>query len=65
MHALGRGLAAAVTKGFEITWLVEKKCDRCGTEGPVSPVPVTQRGISTNKATGFDALLCQACRQEV
>ena len=65
MHALGRGLAAAVTKGFEITWLVEKKCDRCGTEGPVSPVPVTQRGISTNKPTGFDALLCQPCRQEV
>jgi hypothetical protein len=65
MHALGRGLAAAITKGLDVVWLVEKKCDRCGTEGPVAPVPVTQRGGATRSATGFDALLCQACRQEV
>jgi len=65
MHALGRGLAAAASKGLEINWLIEKECDRCKTPGPISPVPVTQRGISTSKPTGFDAMLCQACRQEV
>ena len=65
MHALGRGLAAAITKGLDVAWLIEKKCDRCGTEGPVAPVPVTQRGISTSSATGFDALLCAVCRQSV
>jgi len=65
MHALGRGLAAAITKGLDVVWTIEKKCDRCGAEGPISPVPVTQRGISTNAATGFDALLCGECRQTV
>ena len=65
MHALGRGMAAATTKGIKFAWLVEPVCDRCKKQGPLSPVPVTQRGISTSQATGFDALLCAECRQEV
>lgn len=65
MHALGRGLAAAVNKNKKVTWLVDMVCDRCKAEGPVSPVPVTQRGVAMSKATGFDALLCRACRTEV
>lgn len=65
MHALGRGMAAATTKGIKFNWLVEPECDRCKKQGPLSPVPVTQRGISTSQATGFDALLCADCRQEV
>lgn len=65
LHALGRGLAAAAAKGIEVRWLVEMKCDRCGKAGPISPVPVTQRGIAVNEATGFDALLCADCRTEV
>lgn len=65
MHALGRGLLAASRDGHRVEWLVPRQCDRCGTEGPVSPVPVTQRGVAVNEATGFDALLCNKCRMEV
>ena len=64
-HALGRGLAAAVDKGIKVKWIVDMKCDRCQKEGQVSPVPVTQRGFATFEATGYDALLCSVCRQEV
>lgn len=65
MHALGRGLFVAARDGHQVEWLVERKCDRCGTEGPVSPVPVTQQGVAVNEATGFDALLCNDCRTKV
>ena len=65
LHALGRGLQASVTKQISVAWLVEMICDRCKTEGPVSPVPVTQRGIAVSHATGYDALLCKDCREEV
>ena len=65
MHALGRGLVAAAKDGHRVEWLIEKKCDRCGSEGPVSPVPVTQRGVAVSEPTGFDALLCAKCRTEV
>lgn len=65
MHALGRGLAAAMEKGISVRWLIEMKCDRCQKPGPVSPVPVTQRGIAVPDATGYDALLCADCRTAV
>ena len=65
MHALGRGIAAALEKNLKVNWLIEMKCDRCKKEGPVSPVPVTQSGFSVDYATGFDALLCRECREAV
>jgi hypothetical protein len=65
LHALGRGVQVSVKAGHEITWLVPMQCDRCKTEGQVSPVPVTQRGVAVNEPTGFDALLCRKCREEV
>jgi hypothetical protein len=65
MHALGRGLASAIEKGNKVSWLVDMQCDRCGKEGPVSPVPVTQTGFSTAYPTGYDKLLCSECRLEV
>lgn len=65
LHALGRGLKAAHEAGKTVEWLVEAKCDRCLTPGQVSPVAVTQRGIVVQAATGFDALLCRKCREEV
>lgn len=65
LHALGRGLKAAHEAGKSVEWLVEAKCDRCGTEAQVSPVAVTQRGIVVQSATGFDALLCRKCREQV
>lgn len=65
LHALGRGIQAALKAGHDVDWLVDKQCDRCGTEGPVSPVPVTQRGVAVNEPTGFDALLCRKCREQV
>jgi hypothetical protein len=64
-HALTRGLQAAMAAGHVVEWLIEPQCDRCQTEGPVAPVPVTQRGATVHQATGYDALLCRACREEV
>lgn len=63
LHALGRGLQAAVTQGIKVEWLVEMKCERCQAEGPISPVSVTQNGFITNEPTGFDAMLCHECRK--
>ena len=69
-HALSQGILAARGK-HEITWLVEMKCDKCGTEGKVSPVVVSERGIilsnfytNEDKQPRFDKLLCQQCREE-
>ena len=64
-HALGRGLQKAMEKGHKVEWLIEVKCDRCGTEGPISPVPVSKNGVAQEDATGYDALLCKECRQVV
>lgn len=66
MHALSRGLSALAMAGKSATWLIELKCDRCGAvDEVVVPVPITSNGHSANKATGFDALLCPNCRDEV
>lgn len=64
-HALGLGLKTAYDKGFAVDWLVEQKCDKCGSEEPISPVPVTANGIISQEPTGFDALLCKKCRADV
>lgn len=65
LHALGRGLVAAQQAGKSVEWLIESKCDRCLTPGVVTAVAVTQRGIVVQAATGYDALLCRKCREEV
>lgn len=66
MHALSRGLSALVMAGKSAKWIVELKCDRCqAIDQIVTPVPVTQSGHATTYATGYDALLCQSCREEV
>jgi len=62
-HALTQGILACKGK-HEVKWLVEQRCDRCKSEGKVSPVPVTQQGIIKDEATGYDVLLCQRCREE-
>lgn len=62
LHALSQGVNAAVAAGTKIEWIVEQKCDRCGAESPVSPVPVSQTGSIRTEATGYDALLCRDCR---
>jgi hypothetical protein len=63
-HALAQGIFAASKKGHSVEWLIEMKCDKCGTEGKVSPVAVSQQGVVMYEATGFDVLLCQKCREE-
>ena len=63
LHALGRGLKAAVDAKQKVEWLIEQRCDRCKEPGKVGPVAVTQRGVIVQSATGFDALLCAKCRQ--
>lgn len=65
MHALGRGIAVALSKGAEVTWLIDLKCDRCKQEAKLTPVPVTQSGIAVSHDTGFNAMLCQTCRENV
>jgi hypothetical protein len=64
-HALGRGITASVEKGHEITWIIDIRCDRCGEEKPIVPVAVSQNGMTRDEATGYDALLCRECRQQV
>jgi hypothetical protein len=63
LHALAQGLFAAIKANHKVDWLVEQKCDKCGIEGKVSPVAVSQRGVIMEEATGFDALLCVKCRE--
>lgn len=62
MHALVRGLSALAESGKKAKWIVDLKCDKCGEEGSVVPVPVTKNGIVMSEPTGFDALLCPECR---
>ena len=63
MHALTRGIAAAVSSGKEVTWIVELKCDKCGkASSNVVPAAVTQSGRLADGATGYDALICHECR---
>jgi hypothetical protein len=64
-HALGLGLQTAVERGFAVTWLIDQKCDKCGVEGPISPVPVTSAGVPKEEATGYDVLICKKCRLEL
>jgi hypothetical protein len=66
LHALVRGLSALKNQGKSAEWIVEMKCDRCEAEDVVvTPVPVTQNGRASTVATGYDALLCGGCREEV
>ena len=62
MHALSQGIKSAIGYGYSVDWLIEPKCDKCGEDKQVSPVPVTQNGRETEEATGFDVLLCRECR---
>jgi hypothetical protein len=66
LHALTRGLSELVSNEKKAEWIVELVCDRCKVSGAaLSPVPVTQTGHATTYATGFDALLCRDCRENV
>lgn len=66
MHALTRGLASLIASGKEADWIIDLRCDRCmGESDHLIPVPVTQGGTAVTHATGYDALLCQKCREEV
>jgi hypothetical protein len=62
MHALVRGMSAVISAGKRVEWIVDLKCDKCGAEGHVVPVPVTRNGIVMAEPTGYDALLCVSCR---
>lgn len=63
LHALVLGVTSAMKAGADVEWTVEMKCEKCGTAGPVSPVPTTQYGVVVSEATGYDALLCINCRE--
>lgn len=62
LHALGRGLATAVEKQHQVTWLIEIKCDKCGEQGNIAPTPVKENGDIAHEATAWNALLCRTCR---
>ena len=63
MHALNRGIVAAITAGKEVHWLENLACDKCkGTDGQIVPAPVTSNGVPMNHPTGFDVLMCYTCR---
>jgi hypothetical protein len=66
MHALSRGLAALAVSGKNANWIIDLKCDRCNAEtNNLVPVPVTATGFAVSEPTGYDALLCVKCREEV
>jgi hypothetical protein len=65
LHALAQGLHAAQKAGHTVKWLIEMKCDKCGTQGQVRPVSVSQRGVIMEEATGYDKLLCVTCRENL
>jgi hypothetical protein len=62
LHALAKGLAKADELGVETRWTADNVCDSCSKAGKVQPVPVSQRGVEVEEASGFDALLCDGCR---
>lgn len=66
-HALARGVFASINAGKGVKWVVELKCDRCKElKETLNPTPVTQRGVvSYDEPTGFDALICRECREEM
>jgi len=67
LHALTRGISALalMEPPKKITWTADLKCDSCASsDSIVSIVPITQQGLPTSYATGFDAFLCQDCREE-
>jgi hypothetical protein len=65
LHALTKGISGAQKIGATVDWLIEIKCDRCATEGPIAPVPISADGRIQGRATGYDALLCRTCREQV
>lgn len=65
-HALARGIAALSEGGKEADWIIDLVCDRCQEpNGVLIPTPVTKDGRIAQEATGYDALLCQTCREEM
>lgn len=64
-HALSRGILASFEDGKDVAWIIDRICDRCGRDGNISPVPITREGIIKYEATGYDALLCRACRESL
>lgn len=48
---------------FEIEWLIDLKCDKCGTyEKEVLPCPVSDRGVVVSNSAAVTLLLCKDCR---
>ena len=64
LHALGSGAFNAHKNGEKITWIVDLKCDYCGTEGPISPCAVTDNGKILDEPAGINVLLCRKCMEE-
>jgi hypothetical protein len=59
-------MAASAQRSKKVKWVVDLKCDRCKKKvGRLVPTPVTQSGIAVNYPTGYDALLCETCVDQV
>ena len=65
-HALVMGIAKAIEIGATVKWIDDPlTCEKCGTEGHVQPVILTQKGFKTEYPLGYDYLLCNKCFSEV
>jgi hypothetical protein len=70
-HAFTRGLAASFSADKNVEWLETPKCDKCGIEATpagdvrISPAAVTEFKTLSYEATGYDALLCDNCLEEM
>lgn len=64
LHALSRGMSALIIAGKNAKWIVELRCDKCGSvDSIVTPVPVSETGQVRTDDTGYYGLLCQSCRE--
>lgn len=65
-HALARGIVECVKRNEEVEWTIDLVCDRCKKQSDrLVPTPVTQSGYAQNQPTGYDALLCRECLEQV
>jgi hypothetical protein len=66
LHALTLGVKSALAAGHEVKWLVEAKCDKCGSEGKVIPAAIDERSKRISyEPSGLNKFLCRDCREEL
>lgn len=70
-HALVKGIAGSERLAektgipLEIDWVVEVKCQRCGSEDGVVPAAITSGGFVSDGPERLNVLSCRKCLEEL